>query len=398
MTRTSRTNPPDSKPTFAESPAMFFKNLTVYRLPRQYKLTAEQLTGYLSKMQFAPCGNLEMQSTGWASPTNDDRLVYASHGQFLLKLVTEKKLLPTAVINEAAAIRACELEEQQGFKPGRKQMKEIKETVTDELLPRAFAVKKATMVWIDTINGWLVSDAATVAAAEEAVTLLRKAVETFPIQSWKVKQSSTLAMTTWLQSDEAPDSFTVDAETELKATGETKASVKYVNAMETKQVQEHIAAGKRCTRLAMTWNDRVSFVLTDNLTLKKVAPLDVLKESPEEVMDDEGRLEAAFAVMTGELARLLDAMTVALGGEENEQQDWVQESHSAPEALPANDDELYPQAREVVLQADRASISLVQRQLRIGYNHAARLIELMEQRGDLPKKRSTPEQMELASA
>ena len=44
-------------------------------------------------------------------------------------------------------------------------------------------------------------------------------------------------------------------------------------------------------------------------------------------------------------------------------------------------DVLYDQAVQVVLQNKRASISLVQRHLRIGYNRAARLLEDMEKAG-----------------
>jgi S-DNA-T family DNA segregation ATPase FtsK/SpoIIIE len=44
-------------------------------------------------------------------------------------------------------------------------------------------------------------------------------------------------------------------------------------------------------------------------------------------------------------------------------------------------DPLYDQAVQIVLQNKRASISLVQRHLRIGYNRAARLIEDMERAG-----------------
>jgi hypothetical protein len=48
---------------------------------------------------------------------------------------------------------------------------------------------------------------------------------------------------------------------------------------------------------------------------------------------------------------------------------------------PGEADPLYDQAVQIVLQNKRASISLVQRHLRIGYNRAARLIEDMEKAG-----------------
>jgi len=57
------------------------------------------------------------------------------------------------------------------------------------------------------------------------------------------------------------------------------------------------------------------------------------------------------------------------------------ELNGAGEAGGGEADPLYDQAVEIVLRTRRASISLVQRHLRIGYNRAARLIEQMEQAG-----------------
>src|SRR5437016_11600077 len=45
------------------------------------------------------------------------------------------------------------------------------------------------------------------------------------------------------------------------------------------------------------------------------------------------------------------------------------------------EDDLLEQAEEVVREYERASISLLQRRLRIGYSRAARLIDLLEERG-----------------
>jgi recombination associated protein RdgC len=84
-------------------------------------------------------------------------------------------------------------------------------------------------------------------------------------------------------------------------------------------VRRHIAAGKQCTRLAMTWSDRVSFVLTESLAVKRVAPLDVLKENADSTMqNDDERFDGDFALMTGELAKLIADLVQALGGEERQ--------------------------------------------------------------------------------
>jgi recombination associated protein RdgC len=300
---------------------MWFKNLQVYRLPAPFAMNAAQLASDLAPHAFAPCNSLEMQSQGWASPRDNGELVYAINKQILLMLGSEKKLLPTSVINQVAKAKAAEIEEQQGFKPGRKQMKEIKEDVTDELLPRAFSIRRNTWVWIDPVHGWLVVDAASPAKADEVLKLLFKSVDKLPLEALHVARSPVAAMTDWLVADEAPHGFTVDQDTELRATTESKATVRYVrHTLEAEDVRRHIASGKQCTRLAMTWNDRISFVLTEALTIKRITPLDVIKEESDEgrntgSQNEDERFDADMMLMTGELSKMLADLVQALGGE-----------------------------------------------------------------------------------
>ncbi|HJV82581.1 recombination-associated protein RdgC [Noviherbaspirillum sp.] len=299
---------------------MWFKNLQIYRLTAPWTLSAEQLEAALAPQAFAPCSSIDLQSQGWLSPRNNGMLVHTVNRQLLLQLGTEKKLLPSTVINQVTKARAAEMEEQQGFKPGRKQMKELKEQVTDELLPRAFSIQRSTHVWIDPVNGWLVVDAASPAKADEVFKLLLKSLESLPFASLRTERSPLTAMTDWLAADEAPAGFTVDQDTELRATGEGKATVRYVrHTLEPEDVRRHIAAGKQCTRLAMTWADRVSFVLTESLAIKRVAPLDVLKENADAgTQNEDERFDTDFALMTGELAKLIADLVEALGGEEQQ--------------------------------------------------------------------------------
>jgi len=67
----------------------------------------------------------------------------------------------------------------------------------------------------------------------------------------------------------------------------------------------------------MTWADRVSFVLTESLALKRIAALDVLKEQADvsSGAGDDERFDADFTLMAGEVSKLIADVVAALGGE-----------------------------------------------------------------------------------
>src|SRR5689334_21016870 len=153
---------------------MWFKNLLVYRL-NNWDITPDTLEEKLAQHALQPCSGMEMQSRGWVAPKAEgEPYVHTLGSQMLISLGTEKKLLPATVINQFAKSRAVEVEEQQGYKPGRKQLKQIKEAITDELLPRAFAIRRKTCAWIDPVGGFVVIDAANYAKADELVEMLFK--------------------------------------------------------------------------------------------------------------------------------------------------------------------------------------------------------------------------------
>ena len=270
----------------------------------------------MGRHAFRAATGYEMQTQGWASPRDDGGLVHTVNGQMLISLCTEKKLLPASVIKEVTKAKALEAEERQGYKPGRKQMRELKEQVTDELLPRAFSVRRRIGIWIDPANGWLVIDASSPGKADEIVTLLNRSVDDFVVERLNTAVSPGAAMTAWLANDDVPQGFSIDQDTELQSPVEEKATVRFVrHALDAKEVQRHIAAGKQCTRLALTWADRVSFILTDLLVLKRIAPVDLIREAEDgQAQNDDERFDADFTLMTGELRRLLGDLVEALGG------------------------------------------------------------------------------------
>ena len=296
---------------------MWFKNLQLHRLPIPWAVTPEQMEKWLAAYAFVPAGSMDMQTQGWASPRDNGALAHTLNGQMLLVYRTEKKLLPASVINQVTKARAQEIEEQQGYKPGRKQLRELKERVTDELMPRAFSIRRDTRVWMDLERGWLVIDAASSALADDIRSLLVKSIDQIPMASVRTASSPVAAMTRWLLPDEAPYGFTLDQDTELRAIGEGNATIRYSgHSLEGDEVQKHLKEGKQCMRLALTWNDRVSFVMTPSLTIKRVAPLDVIKDmSDPTIQGEDETFDADFTLMSGELSKLFGDLVEALGGE-----------------------------------------------------------------------------------
>lgn len=295
----------------------WFKNMIAYRLGAAARAwTAPHLVELLAAQEFKPCGDLSLLSVGWAPPFEGGGLAYAAPGGHVFAaLCAEEKKLPKQVIDRKTRERCAELEDQQGFRPGRRQTKEVRERVVDELLPRAFTLRAMTRVWIDPAEGWLVVDTPNANHADDVVKMLLKTIDRAPLESWRVYYPPALIMTNWLENDEAPHGFTVDQDAELRATGESRATVRFIrHTLDPDDLRRHIAAGKQCTRLAMTWDDRISFVLTDSLVIKRLEPLDVLKEGAA-AMDDQDRRDSDLALMTGELRRLLADLTESLGGE-----------------------------------------------------------------------------------
>ena len=299
---------------------MRFKNLLVYRLDPKWNLESRALEKLLAGRALQPCNSFEMESHGWVPLREDEPFLYTLNRHWLLTLGTEQKILPAAVVRQVAAERAAELAKKQGHSIGRKQMREIKERVFDELLPRALTRRLSTAAWIDPDGRWFAIDSVAEAKAERLLETLRKTGAVFPAKRLDTQLSPAAAMTGWLAQGEISADFTIDQDLELRANDANKATVRYVrHGLTGKDIQAHLAAGKTATRLGMTWKDKISFVLTESLQIKRITLLNVLTQDAAQDADDKvEQFDLDFALMTGELALLLADLVKLLGGEKAE--------------------------------------------------------------------------------
>lgn len=297
---------------------MWFRNLLIYRIKEWRKQSLAKVEEQLARHALQGCGKLDLASRGWVPPAGDEgRLAEAMEGRWVFALGVEQKLLPASIINQHLRERAKQLAEKQGYAPGRKQMRELRERLIDELAPRAFAKRSRIAMLVDPASKWLLLDTASRSRAEEVIDTLGKSIEGLILAPLATVHSPLSEMTDWLVAADAPEGFSIDREAELRAPGAEKSTIRYVrHELEGKELKAHLAAGMQVTRLALTWRDHVSFVLDEELCLKRLAFADQLKDAASQrgqAMEEQ--FQADLAILSGELFGLVPDLVAAMGGE-----------------------------------------------------------------------------------
>ncbi len=293
-----------------------FKNIIMYRIAPDWQITPEQLEERLQAGRFVECGASQEKSVGWIEPRGQANgpLLESVAGQWVLKLMVETRALPASVVKRKTQERVAQIEAATGRKPGKKETRDLQDDIRLELLPMAFTKQSSIQVWLDREARLAVIDAASQAGADAVVTLLVQTLPGLALSLINTKISPVAAMSEWLMSQDPPAGFSVDRECELKAADESKALVRYArHRLDTDEVKQYVSEGKLPTRLAMTWDERVSFMLTEGLQLKKLTFLEGVFEGGSKTRDD--NFDADVTIATGELQKLLPDVLEALGGE-----------------------------------------------------------------------------------
>ncbi|WBY03266.1 recombination-associated protein RdgC [Ramlibacter tataouinensis] len=295
-----------------------FKNIVVYRIgPEWTPPPLEQLEADLQRLAFQPCEPTQERSAGWVPPRGAEHgaMVESVAGQWILKLAVERKAVPAGAVRTELEARCKAIEAERGRKPGRKEKTELKAEIVHTFLPRAFSKRSSHILWLDLERRALVIAAGSVKAAEPVVKplvdLMAELRHVMPLVPLSTALAPATAMADWLASKQAPAGFTIDRDLELKNPGEEKSVVRYSrHNLELDEIGQHIQEGKLPAQLALTWNDKVSFVLTDQLAIRKIDIRGV-----EDAPKGEDGFDADAAIATAELSGLLPDLLAALGGE-----------------------------------------------------------------------------------
>jgi len=301
-----------------------------YRIGADWTVTLTQLEEALNRYRFVECSPNQDKSVGWTEPRGQAHgpLVESIGGHWILKLQIETKAVPGSVVRRKSDERIQEIEAATGRKPGKKESREIREDIVHTLLPLAFSKQSSVMVWFDIEARLMMTDAASQGKSDEVITALVRVLDGLPLTLLQTTTSPQAAMSQWLlaqSDDDLPPAFSVERECVLKSGSEDQAMVKFTrHLLATDEVRKHVLEGKLPTQLALSWEGKASFSLTETGVLKKVAYFDGVMDA---TGDNEDKFDADVILSTGMLGPLLADLVDALGGEMH--------FAAAPQASPA---------------------------------------------------------------
>ncbi len=292
---------------------MWFKQVTPFHLPELPE--KRYLDESLGNSWFTEPQGSDWFSEGFTHPNAfTDLAVFEAQKTMLIALKREEKVLPSTAIKHKLDEQVVKIQTAEGRNVGRREKHELREAIIDDLLPKALTKSSRTNGLLGT--GWLWVDTASRHKAENLLTKLREALGGLPAQQPVARQSPASLMTNWLLQGEAQGRFVLDSDVTLVGVGDVAPKVKISRKdLTAEDVVQHAKNGMTVTELGLVWNDRVAFILTQDLTLKRIQWLDVVQKEAQDNCDDaQSQAYATQLLMTAALSMMFNELVELLGG------------------------------------------------------------------------------------
>lgn len=299
---------------------MWFKNLVVFQFEESPEFGQNALEQGLERQRFKPCGPQELETLGWTTPMGElsSQLFHIGAGAILLTAKREERILPASVVREAVNQKVLEIEKKQDRKIGRKQKLDIRDQLTFEMMPRAFTRGTLVQGLLMPEQKLLVVDSASRNRAEQWTSLLRQSLGSLPLKPLTLIRSASGQFTNWLANNaKLPAGVTLGDECVLQSPDDQGGVIRCRRQdLSGTEIREHLKAGKVATQLGLEWKQSISFVINQDVDIKKLRFSDTLVEQAEAdgVEDPAAEFDARFALMSLELSRFLPGLWDALGG------------------------------------------------------------------------------------
>lgn len=294
------------------------KNFIAYAMDNASNININSLNASLSAAPFVPCSSYQTISKGWVASGEEPEHAREIGDFIKMTLAIERRDVPAFIVKAEMDEAIKKFTSRMGSKPNKEDKRQIKDDVLAKLLPRAFPKRAVLEAWVDKGRNLFIVGTSSASSAEDLIKFLNGSASGLEsIRKIGTTISPTVAMTDWLTSD-APLGFTTDDQCELVLPSDGKPTVKYVrHSLSGLDITDHIASGKVPVSLAMTYDDRMSFVFTDKLVFKGLKALDVFSEELSEAGAEtvEALQDAEFSMVAADAGAIAEAIIAELGGE-----------------------------------------------------------------------------------
>lgn len=291
-----------------------FRNVRFYRFDGSWPESEEALSESLENSGFEPCGPLTERSSGWVpvDPDNSDLLARRLNGADLMRLRSQSRVLPPAVINEELEVRIEEYRQRMQEPPNPREKRRLKAEARDELMPKALLKSERIWCYIDLKEKIIGVDALQDSGAERVLRRLQAAIDGLNIRPLHFTKPVD-ELLAGIFFDGAPKQFTAGRECRMQDLADTGSIVRWTDFdLSDQTIRNHVANGMRLTHLAIEYDNVMSCVLNENGVISKLRFLGMGDEN-EDHGDPLARQDAEFVLITGTLRRLLIDLKKQLG-------------------------------------------------------------------------------------
>ena len=297
-----------------------FKNIIAFRFNKPFEVDAAALESAMADFKFSPCSSQDISKFGFSNALGKqgNTLVHSAECYHMVAVTKEAKMLPSLVVKEALDAKVELIEQVEGRKLAKKEKDSLKDEVIQDLLPRAFTRQSVTRALIMPESQLILVDSSSYSKAEDLLALLRKAIGSLPVIPLSYKTPTESTLTKWIEASAAPSPFEVQHEAELRCDETGIARFKDQDLRED-EVLAHIETGKQVHKLALNYEQSMSFIACSDGSLKRIKFAEEFMASNDEVGTDNvaARLDADFILCAKEFSGLMGDLAVDFGGYES---------------------------------------------------------------------------------
>ena len=246
-----------------------------------------------------------------------------NNGEFLLVAVTEvERRIDSGGIKLAVQRRVAQIEQSQLRKVYKKERDQLKDEVIQASLPTALLREKTTYALIVPGADLIFVNAASPRKAELVLSLLREVLGSLPVRPVSAKLRPAASFTEWVKTSKCPSGLHLLDAVMMESTAAEGTKLAAVRAdLESDEVINHLATGLEVTRLALGFEDKMGFMLDNNLRFSKVFFSDLLHDQADADAgagdsDFNALFDATVLIMGRTLMEMFPLLMTAVGGEE----------------------------------------------------------------------------------